>query len=149
MAKHFSNRNLMTGTYGVVIEDEGVQIFVEIVQGSLGDSIFDLNTALDILLVTELYLVIHLGCLIPLVDGLALDDTLLIVLHFVKLGIFGLALLHRNLFVERQRLVVLAPHVELSVRTLHQAIVFATLAMALAVHHGHGISDFISLRFII
>ena len=32
MARHFSNRNLMTGTYSVVIEDEGVLIFVEIVE---------------------------------------------------------------------------------------------------------------------
>ena len=40
----------------VVVEDEGVLILMEVVQGALGDAIFDLDAAFDILLVGELNL---------------------------------------------------------------------------------------------
>ena len=38
-------------TYGVVVEDEGVLVLVEVVQGPLRDPVLDLDRALDVLLV--------------------------------------------------------------------------------------------------
>ena len=43
--------NYECDTYCIIVEDECVLIFVEVVQGALRYAILDLNAALDILLV--------------------------------------------------------------------------------------------------
>ena len=45
-------------TYRVIVKHKGVIVFVEIVEGSLRDSVFDFDRALYVLLFLELYLVI-------------------------------------------------------------------------------------------
>ena len=45
-------------TYSVIVEDERVLIFVEIVQRALWDAIFYLNGTLDVLLFGELNLLV-------------------------------------------------------------------------------------------
>ena len=49
---------MTVSTYRVVIEHEGVLVFVEIVKRTLWDSVLDLDGALDVLLVSELHLVV-------------------------------------------------------------------------------------------
>jgi len=51
---------------GVVIEDEGVLVLVEVVEGALRDSILDFNGALDVLLVCQLHLSIDALLVVPL-----------------------------------------------------------------------------------
>ena len=60
MALFTQNRHRGKGyynlTYSVIVENESILIFMEVVQGALGDAIFDLDAAFDILLVGELNL---------------------------------------------------------------------------------------------
>ena len=66
-----------TVTYGVVVEDEGVLVLVEVVEGALWDAVLDLDRALDVLLVRELVLLVDHGAFFPLLGGEALSDLLL------------------------------------------------------------------------
>ena len=56
---NFIDKCRIKDTYSVVIENEGILILVKIVQWSLRNSIFDLDWALDILLVRQLYFLIY------------------------------------------------------------------------------------------
>ena len=64
-------------TYGVIVQNEGVLVLVEVVKGALGDSVLDLDGAFDVLLLRELnFIVVDALRLVPLSWRRAMDRTI-------------------------------------------------------------------------
>jgi len=95
-------------TYGVIIKNQRVLILMKIVKRALRDTILDLDTALDILLVRELHLVIESLSIVPLICSGALHHTFIsTILGLLKVLIFLPLLVGVwHLFVETQRFMI-------------------------------------------
>ena len=88
---------------------------MEVVKGALGDTILNLDGALDVLLLRELHLVfIDALRLVPLSWRQALNHAFFLTLHLVILTA-SFVLVSRHLLIEGQWLVVRVSHAQLSV----------------------------------
>ena len=128
-------------TYGVVVEDKGVLIFVEVVQRALWDAVLDLDRTLDVLLVRQLHLVVDCLCVVPLARRKAHHALLVIFANFKCILLVACSGgLRARLLLERKRFVVLATHVELSVASLHESgLVVARVGISIVLKHQRSI----------
>ena len=97
-------------TYGIIVEDEGVLVFVEVVEGALRDAVLDLDRALDVLLIGHLHLAVVALLVVPLGRGQPLHHHALLIVSALELVLLVAGATRRDLFVERKGFILLVAH---------------------------------------